>query len=159
MAPATCWFKTNRIKGSSFKKWIWGFSSNCQGSHIPRVFLCSLEFLGHDQFHSASSPLLLPITLLGAMGWFSGILFMEKKAKLTRLDASSFCELPILSTDTIPVVAGKSSCSWPKPCHLGRNRAKPSKPSKTEQSRALSVLKSRFSTKDLGRASAGLGPG
>lgn len=158
MAPATCWFKTNRKKGNSFKKWIWGFSSSCQGSRIPRVFLCPFEFLGHVQFQSARSPLLLLIALLGAMGWFSGILLMERKAKLMRLDSSSFCEPPTLSTDTVPV-AGKSSRSWQRPCHLGRNWVKSSKPSKTEQSRALSVLKSRFSTKDLGRASAGLGPG
>lgn len=159
MAPATCWFKTNRRKkGNSFKKQIWGFSSRCQGSHIPRVFLCPLEFLGRVHFQGPRGPLLPLIALLGAKGWFSGILFMVKKAKLMWLVASSFCEPPTLSTDTVPV-AGKSSCSWQRPCHLGRNWAKSSKPSKTEQSRALSVLKPRFSTKDLGRASAGLGPG
>lgn len=133
-APATCWFKTNRKKGNIFKKWIWGFSSSCQGSHIPRVFLCPLEFLGHVRFQGARGPSLLLITVLGAMGWLSGILFVEKQAKLTRLDASSSCEPPTLSTDTGPV-AGKSSCAWQKPCHLGRNWAKSSKPSKTEQSR------------------------
>lgn len=84
-------------KGNSFKKWIWGFSSRCQGSHIPRVFLCPLEFLGRVHFQGPRGPLLPLIALLGAKGWFSGILFMAKKAKLMWLVASSFCEPPTLS--------------------------------------------------------------
>lgn len=111
-----------------------------------------------SKVQGAGTPWLLLIAAPGARGWFSGILLMEKNAKLKRLDASSFCEPLTLSTDTVPV-AGKSSCSWQKPCHSGRNWAKSSKPSKTEQSGALAVLKSRFSMKDLGRTTAGLGPG
>lgn len=83
------------------------------GSHIPIMFLCPLPFLGHVHVQGASRSLLRLGAVPGAMVWFSGTPFMEKQAKLMRLDASSFCKPPTLSTDTIPV-AGKSSCSWQK---------------------------------------------
>lgn len=49
MAPGPCWFKTDRKEGNHFKKWIWGFSLSCQGSRVPVIFLCPVQFLGHVQ--------------------------------------------------------------------------------------------------------------
>lgn len=45
MAPATCWLKTNNKEGNHFQKRTWGFSSSCQGSHIPIIFLCPFSAL------------------------------------------------------------------------------------------------------------------
>lgn len=121
--------KKATISKSEFEDSVQGV----RGLVFQSLFSAPFRSWATSNAKGASSSLLLLVAVPGAMVWFSGIPFMEKKAMLMRLDASSFCKPPTLSTDSIPV-AGKSSCSWQKHCQLGRNWAKSSKPSKTRPS-------------------------